>query len=43
MNPGKIRIIKLHKRWADGYTLLWQVFVVLPFGGVYLRFGATRG
>jgi len=35
MNPERIRIIKLHKRWADGYTLLWLVFVVLLFGGIY--------
>jgi predicted metal-binding membrane protein len=43
MNPERIRIIKLHKRWADGYTLLWQVFVVLLFGGIYFvleQFGA---
>ncbi|HYS87160.1 MAG TPA: hypothetical protein VEN78_19485 [Bradyrhizobium sp.] len=35
MNPERTRIIKLHKRWADGYTLLWQIFVVLLFGGIY--------
>ena len=35
MNPEKIRIIKLHKRWADGYTLLWQISVFLLFGGIY--------
>jgi hypothetical protein len=35
MNPDRIRIIKLHKRWADGYTLLWQMFVFLLFGGIY--------
>jgi hypothetical protein len=36
MNPDRIRIIKLHKRWADGYTLLWQMFVFLLFGGIYV-------
>jgi hypothetical protein len=35
MNPDRIRIIKLHKRWADGYTLLWQIFIFLLFGGIY--------
>jgi hypothetical protein len=43
MNQDRIRIIKLHKRWADGYTLLWQLFVVLFFGGIYFvleQFGA---
>ena len=36
MNPDRIRIIKLHKRSADGYTLLWQMFVFLLFGGIYI-------
>jgi hypothetical protein len=43
MNPERIRIIKLHKRWADGYALFWQIFVVLLFGGIYFildEFGA---
>jgi len=43
MNSEMIRIIRLHKRWADGYTLLWQGFVVLLFGGIYFaleQFGA---
>ena len=35
MNSERIRIIRLHKRWADGYTLFWQIFVVLHFGGIY--------
>ena len=36
MNPDRIRIIKLHKRWADGWTLLWQIFALLLFGGIYI-------
>ena len=36
MNPDRIRIIKLHKRWADGWTLLWQIFTLLLFGGIYI-------
>lgn len=36
MNQQRIRIIKLHKRWADGYTLLWQIFVLVLFGGIYV-------
>jgi hypothetical protein len=36
MNPDRIRIIKLHKRWADGWTLLWQIFTLLLFGGIYV-------
>ena len=30
MNPDR-----LHKRWADGYILLWQLFIFLLFGGIY--------
>jgi hypothetical protein len=36
MNPDRIRIIKLHKRWADGLTLLWQILALLLFGGIYI-------
>ena len=36
MNPDRIRILKLHKRWADGLTLLWQLFALLLFGGIYI-------
>ena len=35
MKSDRLRIVKLHKRWADGYTLLWQIFVFLLFGGIY--------
>jgi hypothetical protein len=35
MDAERIRIIRLHKRWADGYTLLWQLFILLFFGGIY--------
>jgi hypothetical protein len=36
MNPDRIRILKLHKRWADLWTLLWQIFALLFFGGIYI-------
>lgn len=36
MNPDRIRIIKLHKRWADGLTLLWQISALLLFGAIYI-------
>src|SRR5882757_7373186 len=38
MNPDRIRIIKLHKRWADVSTLFWQMFILLLFGGFYFFF-----
>ena len=34
MNPDRIGILKLHKRWADLWTLLWQIFALLLFGGI---------
>jgi hypothetical protein len=40
MNSERIRIIKLHKRWADGWTLRWMIFAFLLFGGNLYRFGA---
>jgi hypothetical protein len=36
MNPERIRIIKRHKRWSDGYALLRQIFVFLVIGGICL-------
>jgi hypothetical protein len=36
--PEDIRIIRLHKKWADGYTLLSQLLILLLFTGVYLLF-----
>jgi hypothetical protein len=36
MDAERIRIIRLHKWWwADGYTLLWQLFILLFSGGIY--------
>ena len=34
--PDFVRIIRLHKKWADGYTLLSQLLILLLFAGVYL-------
>ena len=34
--PDFVRIIRLHKKWADGYTLLSQLVILLLFTGVYL-------
>jgi hypothetical protein len=33
-----VRIIRLHKKWADGYTLLSQLVILLLFTGIYLLF-----
>jgi hypothetical protein len=33
MNPEQVRIIKLHKRWADRYSLMWLGFALLLLSG----------
>jgi hypothetical protein len=33
--PEQFRLIRLHKTWADEFTLLWLFFVLLLFGGMY--------
>ena len=35
MDNDRVRILKLHKGWADKFTLLWQAFILLLFGGLY--------
>jgi hypothetical protein len=34
--PDDLRILRLHKTWANGYTLLWQGIIVLLFAAVYV-------
>lgn len=34
MNPERVRIIRLHKRWADGYAMLWVGFGLLLMTGI---------
>lgn len=29
------RILKIHKKWADGFTVIWQILIIALFGGVY--------
>jgi hypothetical protein len=33
-----LRILRLHKTWADRYTLLWHIPIFMMFGGVYFPF-----
>lgn len=33
--PDNIQILRLHKTWADRHILLWQIFILLLFGGIY--------
>jgi hypothetical protein len=30
------RIIRIHKKWADGLTIIWQVLVIAVFGGIFV-------
>jgi hypothetical protein len=32
------RIIRIHKKWADGLTIIWQILVIAVFGGIFLLF-----
>lgn len=33
LSPEQVRLIKLHKRWADRFTLLWLGFALLLLTG----------
>lgn len=33
-----IRIVRLHKRWADGYTLLTLLLILVLFTGTYVLY-----
>jgi hypothetical protein len=30
------RIIRIHKRWADGFTVIWHLLTLVVFGAVYV-------
>ena len=32
------RIVRLHKKWADGFTIIWQILTLVLFGAVYVFF-----
>ncbi|WEX90086.1 hypothetical protein PZN02_005440 [Sinorhizobium garamanticum] len=34
----QLRIIRLHKRWADRYTLLSQALILILFAAIYFLF-----
>ena len=36
MTEEMARIIKLHKRWADGHTIIWIGFVLMLLTGVQI-------
>jgi hypothetical protein len=38
LDPERLRILRLHKTWANGLTLLWQLIVLLLFGAIYFLF-----
>ena len=40
--PEHFRMIRLHKAWADRYTILWQFIIVILFGGIYAVLGEAH-
>jgi len=40
MDPDarRVALIKIHKKWADGLTLIWMIIVFLLFAAVYYLF-----
>ena len=40
--PEHFRMLRLHKSWADRYTILWLIFIVIQFGGIYLVLGEVQ-
>jgi hypothetical protein len=41
IDPRRVQIIKLHKRWADGLTLIWLLIIIPLFAASYLLFSQT--
>lgn len=37
--PEHLRMVRLHKAWADRYTILWLIIVLILFGGFYAILG----
>jgi len=40
--PEHFRMVRLHKAWADRYTILWQIIVLILFGGFYAILGQIQ-
>ena len=38
INSPSARILRLHKRWADGFTIIWQLLTLVLFGAAYVYF-----
>jgi hypothetical protein len=36
LESQRTRILQLHKRWADGWTVVWLGFVLMLFSGIYV-------
>jgi len=35
----RLELVRLHKRWADRYLLIWIAFILVLFAGLYLVLG----
>jgi hypothetical protein len=40
--PEHFRMVRLHKAWADRYTILWSIIIVVQFGGFYIVLGEIQ-
>jgi hypothetical membrane protein len=38
IDPKRLEIVKLHKKWADGLTMLWLLVVLPLFAAIYFLF-----
>ena len=38
IDPRRVQIIKLHKKWADGLTLIWLLIIIPLFAASYFLF-----
>jgi len=38
LDSPSARILRLHKRWADGFTVIWQLLTLVLFGAAYVFF-----
>jgi hypothetical protein len=40
--PEHFRMVRLHKAWADRYTILWRLIILILFGGIYVFLGEVH-
>jgi hypothetical protein len=38
IDPRRVQIVRLHKKWADGLTLIWLLIIIPLFAAFYFLF-----